>query len=326
MCVLRYSLLFSTLVSILVGQSKYDMNMISKSGGIWYLKGSKKPFTGIGYVLSDTSGKKIIESKYLNGHLHGPHSEWWHNGKKKTHGRYKKGKRHGRWVEYHNNGNIFTENSFKSGVYDGSSIEWHENGTLHFRGKYKEGEKLGSWEYWDDKGRLIEYACIKTRFGEIILDFFEDHAPAHVESFKDHVRSRYYDGTIFHRVVPDFVIQGGDPNTRLSNRKIHGKGGAAASFYGIGAKRDSSSWRLPAELNEIMHERGVVSMARGSNINSAGSQFFICVTDLPNLDGNYTVFGKVLDGMDVVDNIMKVSGDFKDNPIERVEMEISICN
>ena len=326
MFILRYSFLFSILVSILVGQSKYDMNMISKLGGIWYLKGSKKPFTGIGYVLSDTSKKKIIESKYLNGQLHGPHSEWWHNGKKKTHGRYKKGKRHGRWVEYHNNGNIFTENSFKSGVYDGSSSEWHENGTLHFKGKYKEGEKLGSWEYWDDKGRLIEYACIKTRFGEIILDFFEDHAPAHVESFKDHVRSRYYDGTIFHRVVPDFVIQGGDPNTRLSNRKIHGKGGAAASFYGIGEKRDSSSWRLPAELNEIMHERGVVSMARGSNINSAGSQFFICVTDLPNLDGNYTVFGKVLDGMDVVDNIMKVSVDFRDNPIERVEMEISICN
>ena len=300
--------------------------MISKSGGIWHLKGSKKPFTGIGYVLSDTSGEKIIESKYLNGQLHGPHSEWWHNGKKKIHGRYKKGKRHGRWVEYHNNGNIFTENSFNSGVYDGSSSEWHENGTLHFRGKYKEGEKLGSWKYWDDKGRLIEYACIKTRFGEIILDFFEDHAPVHVKSFKDHVRSRYYDGTIFHRVVPDFVIQGGDPNTRFTNRKIHGKGGAAASFYGIGAKKDSSSWRLPAELNEIMHERGVVSMARGPNINSAGSQFFICVTDLPNLDGNYTVFGKVLDGMDVVDNIMKVSVDFRDNPIERVEMEISICN
>ena len=158
------------------------------------------------------------------------------------------------------------------------------------------------------------------------MDFFEDHAPAHVESFKDHVRSRYYDGTIFHRVVPDFVIQGGDPNTRLSNRKIYGKGGAAASFYGIGARRDSSSWRLPAELNEIMHQRGVVSMARGSNINSAGSQFFICVTDLPNLDGNYTVFGKVLDGMDVVDNIMKVLVDFRDNPIERVEMKISICN
>ena len=103
------------------------------------------------------------------------------------------------------------------------------------------------------------------------------------------------------------------------------KGGAAASFYGIGAERDSSSWRLPAELNEIMHEEELCPCL-GSSINSAGSQFFICVTDLPNLDGNYTVFGKVLDGMDVVDNIMKVSVDFRDNPIERVEMEISICN
>ena len=83
MFILRYSFLFSILVSILVGQSKYDMDMISRSGGIWYLKGSKKPFTGIGYVLSDTSGKKIIESKYLNGQLHGTHSEWWHNGKKR---------------------------------------------------------------------------------------------------------------------------------------------------------------------------------------------------------------------------------------------------
>ena len=149
---MRYSFLFSILVSILVGQSKYEMNMIFKSGGIWYLKGSKKPFTGIGYILSDTSGEKIVESKYLNGQLHGLHSEWWYNGKKKTLGRYKKGKRHGRWVEYHNNGNIFTENSFKNGIYDGSSSEWHENGTLHCKGKYNEGEKLGSWEYWDDKG------------------------------------------------------------------------------------------------------------------------------------------------------------------------------
>ena len=126
--------------------------------------------------------------------------------------------------------------------------------------------------------------------------------------------------------MPDFVIQGGDPNTRLSNRKIHGKGGCGCIILWYWRKEDSSSWRLPAELNEIMHERGVVSMARGSNINSAGSQFFICVTDLPNLDGNYTVFGKVLDGMDVVDNIIKAAVDFRDNPIERVEMEISICN
>ena len=314
------------MVTALVGQSKYDMSMITRYGGMWYLKESKKPFTGIGYVLSGQSGEKIIESKYLKGQLHGQHNEWWENGKKKRQGRYKTGKRHGRWVEFHENGNIFTENSYRNGIHDGRSTEWHKNGAMYYRGEYENGEKLGSWEYWDDRGRLIDYVCIKTGYGEIILDLFEDHAPIHVKSFKKHVISGYYDGTIFHRVVPDFVMQGGDPNTRLSNRKIHGKGGAASSFYGIGDKKDPSSWRLPAEFNEIPHERGVVSMARGLNLNSAGSQFFICVADLPNLDGDYTVFGKVLDGMDIVDQIIKVPVDFRDNPIERVEMEITICN
>ena len=314
------------MVTALVGQSKYDMSMITRSGGMWYLKESKKPFTGIGYVLLGQSGEKIIESKYLNGQLHGQHNEWWENGKKKRQGRYKTGKRHGRWVEFHENGNIFTENSYRNGIHNGLSAEWHKNGAMHYRGEYENGEKLGSWEYWDDRGRLIEYVCIKTEFGEIILDLFEDHAPIHVKSFKEHVTSGYYSGTIFHRVVPDFVMQGGDPNTKLSNRKIHGKGGAASSFFGIGDNKDPSSWRLPAEFNEILHERGVLSMARGLNLNSAGSQFFICVADLPNLDGNYTVFGKVLDGMDIVDQIMNVPVDFRDNPIERVEIEITICN
>ena len=222
------------MVTALVGQSKYDMSMITRSGGMWYLKESNKPFTGIGYVVSGQSGEKIIESKYLKGQLHAQHNEWWENGKKKRQGRYKTGKRHGRWVEFHENGNIFTENSYRNGIHNGLSAEWHKNGAMHYRGEYENGEKLGSWEYWDDRGRLIEYVCIKTRFGEIILDLFEDHAPIHVKSFKEHVSSGYYDGTIFHRVIPDFVIQGGDPNSRLSNRKIHGKGGAASSFFGIG--------------------------------------------------------------------------------------------
>lgn len=300
--------------------------MIIKSEGISYLKGSKKPFSGIGYVLSEETGKKLIESKYLKGHLHGFYSEWWENGKKKRYGRYKEGKRDGRWVEYYENGNIFSENSFKNGIMHGFSNKWHENGTIHYKGKYNKGEKFGSWDYWDNNGKLIEYICIETKFGVIILDLFEDYAPIHAQNFKDHVESEYYSGTTFHRVISNFVIQGGDPITRLSNRKIHGKGGSASSYHGIGEKSEPLSWRLPEEFNDLNHKRGTLSMARGFDPNSAGSQFFICQRDLPNLDGEYTIFGKVIDGMNVVDHIAKVNVDFRDNPIKRVEMEISICN
>jgi peptidyl-prolyl cis-trans isomerase B (cyclophilin B) len=112
----------------------------------------------------------------------------------------------------------------------------------------------------------------------------------------------------------------------MTNRKIHGKGGSASSFHGIGDKKDPLSWRVPAEFNDMRHKRGTLSMARGQEKDSAGSQFFICVKDSPDLDNRYTIFGKVLEGMNIVDQIVNVPVDNRDNPIDRIEMEIYICN
>ena len=317
---------FIFIMSALVCQSRVEMNRLVRSEGLWYILGERRPFSGVAYVVSEHSEKKTQESKYSKGRLHGVHTEWWENGKKKRHGRYKLGKRHGRWVEYHENGNIGFENNFKDGIKDGSSTQWYEDGERYSKGEYTNGERIEPWEYWDQSGRPIQYACIKTNYGEIIIDLFDDESPVHVENFKGHVNAGYYNGTIFHRVIPNFVIQGGDPNSRMTNRKIHGKGGAASSFHGIGDKQDPFSWRLPAEFNDMRHERGILSMARGPENNSAGSQFFICVKDAPDLDNRYTIFGKVLEGMDIVDQIVNVPVDNRDNPIDRIEMEIYICN
>ena len=321
----RDALIIGLMLSTLIGQSKVDINMLIRSDGVWCLRNSTKPFSGIAYVLYEDS-KKNKESKYSKGQLHGSHNEWWENGKKKKSGRYKQGKRHGRWVEYHENGKLQLENTFNNGIKDGPTQEWHANGRIHLKGEYDQGEKLGSWEYYDKLGRSIQYACIQTKLGDIIIGLHEDDAPNHVKNFKDLIRTGYYDQTIFHRVIPDFIIQGGDPNSRLTNRKIHGKGGAAYSYHGIGDKKKSSTWKLPAEFNSLLHKRGTVSMARGIDEDSAGSQFFICVKDSPNLDNRYTIFGTVLVGMKVVDKIVTVPTDFRDNPINRIEMNISICN
>ena len=165
---------------------------------------------------------------------------------------------------------------------------------------------------------------ISTNKGDIILEFYPDIAPKHVESFMRHVENGYYDGTTFHRVIPGFMIQGGDPNSKSEDRGMHGMGGYAGMFYGIGDENNSESWMLPAEFSSTPHNRGILSMARAQSPNSAGSQFFICVADAHFLDNNYTVFGKVLKGMDVADQIVNSSRDKGDNPLERIEMNIKI--
>jgi peptidyl-prolyl cis-trans isomerase B (cyclophilin B) len=153
-------------------------------------------------------------------------------------------------------------------------------------------------------------ATIQTKFGEIILKFFPEVAPNHVNSFIELARDGFYDDTTFHRIVPGFVIQGGDPNTKSDDRSRHGMGGPG--------------FTLKAEFSKLPHKRGSVSMARAANPDSAGSQFFICVADAPFLDGEYTIFGEVVEGMDVVDKIVSQPKDQRDNPIERVEMKVRV--
>ncbi len=152
-----------------------------------------------------------------------------------------------------------------------------------------------------------EIAIIETTLGNIELEFLEDKAPGHVKNFKDLANKGFYDGTTFHRVIPGFMIQGGDPNSKSTNRSTHGKGGPG--------------YTIKAEFNDTPHDRGILSMARAQDPDSAGSQFYIVVKDSHFLDNQYTVFGRVIEGMEVADKIVGVSRDSRDNPDERVEMK-----
>ena len=169
-----------------------------------------------------------------------------------------------------------------------------------------------------------DVAVISTKFGDMVVEFFDESAPKHAESFKMHARNGYYNGTKFHRVIPGFVIQGGDPNSRSEDRSIHGRGGHAAKYFGIGKESEPNSWDLPAEFSSRTHSRGILSMARSQDPDSGGSQFFICVADAPFLDSQYTVFGRVIEGMDVVDQIVNTPRDQRDNPNDRIEMKVRI--
>ena len=170
----------------------------------------------------------------------------------------------------------------------------------------------------------VEVAIITTEFGDMVVEFFDNVAPKHVESFKIHTKNGYYDGTIFHRVIPGFMIQGGDPNSKDINKSNYGTGGHAAKYYGIGVESDPLTWNLPEEFNDINHKRGILSMARSNNPNSGGSQFFICAADAPHLNGQYTVFGQVIQGLRVIDQIVNLPRDSRDNPNNRVTMKVRL--
>jgi peptidyl-prolyl cis-trans isomerase B (cyclophilin B) len=157
-----------------------------------------------------------------------------------------------------------------------------------------------------------EIAVIETKFGKIEVGLFEGKAPGHVKNFKDLARKGFYDGTIFHRVIPGFMIQGGDPHTKSDDRSNHGMGGPGYS--------------IKAEFNDTPHKRGILSMARSQDPDSAGSQFFVVVKDAAFLDGQYTAFGKVLSGMTVADQIVNAPRDGRDNPNERIEMKVKVIN
>ncbi len=135
-----------------------------------------------------------------------------------------------------------------------------------------------------------EVAVIKTNEGEMVIQFWTDAAPNTIQNFKKLARQGLYDGTIFHRIVKGFMIQGGDPNS---------KDPAKESTYGAG----DPGYKIKAEFNNHSHDRGVISMARGPDPDSAGSQFFICLAPVRRLDGQYTTFGKLIKGDDVLDKI-----------------------
>ena len=155
-----------------------------------------------------------------------------------------------------------------------------------------------------------EIAVIETPLGNIEFELLEDVAPGHVQNFKDLANSDFYNGTIFHRVIPGFMVQGGAPNTKSDDRSSHGMGGPGHT--------------IKAEFNDEPHIRGIVSMARSQDPDSAGSQFFVVVKDSDFLDGQYTAFGRVIAGMDVADKIVDSPRDDRDNPIDRIEMKVTI--
>ncbi len=152
---------------------------------------------------------------------------------------------------------------------------------------------------------------LKTVQGDIVLRFFPDTAPEHVKNFIWHAENTY-PGCTFHRVIPGFMIQGGDPNTKPGATGQPGMGGWSYKGKGEG---------LEAEFNDRKHVRGILSMARASDPNSAGSQFFIMHADAPFLDGQYSVFGEVVTGLNVVDKIVNSDRDGADMPLEDQRIE-----
>ena len=143
-------------------------------------------------------------------------------------------------------------------------------------------------------------AELHTSAGEIDIRFFPDVAPNHVKNFIDLAEKGFYNGTKFHRVIPGFMIQGGDPNTISGPPQTWGTGGSPQT--------------VNAEFSSIPHKRGIVSMARSNDPNSASSQFFIMVAEYPSLNGKYSVFGQVTKGMDVADKIVSAPRDANDRP------------
>jgi peptidyl-prolyl cis-trans isomerase B (cyclophilin B) len=153
-----------------------------------------------------------------------------------------------------------------------------------------------------------EVAVIKTSEGELTLQFWPDVAPGHVENFMKLARQGFYDGTCFHRVIKGFMIQGGDPLTKdEANQNRWGTGGPGHS--------------IKAEFSDEPHVRGVLSMARSNDPNSAGSQFFICHGDARFLDRQYTAFGKLIKGGDVLEKIATTPTQPGDRPVRRMNID-----
>ena len=158
---------------------------------------------------------------------------------------------------------------------------------------------------------MAEEVTIKTDFVSIKFTLLPELAPETVRNFSNLTKDGFYNGTLFHRVIPGFMIQGGDPNTKNADKNMWGQGGPG--------------YNLKAEFSSRSHLRGIVSMARAADPDSAGSQFFIVTSDTTFLDKQYTVFGEVTEGMEVADKIVNLSRDSNDCPEQEVKMlEVTI--
>lgn len=170
----------------------------------------------------------------------------------------------------------------------------------NYKPTYKQGEKP---QY------IISVFQEGESLGDIQIELFPDVAPKHCRNFDSLVYIGFYDSTAFHRVIPGFMIQGGDPNTKSKSERYWGSG-------------DPSQRKIPAEFNDIPHDRGILSAARTNDPNSATSQFFICVAAAHYLNNKYTVYGKVLKGMEVADKVVNSPRDGRDRPNKKIIMKI----
>lgn len=190
----------------------------------------------------------------------------------------------------------------------GSAVVKAEEPKTETKETVKQGETKPASKEENKTVSTNEVAVIKTTEGEMVLEFWPDVAPGHVENFKKLAREGFYDGTCFHRVIKGFMIQGGDPLTKDESAK---------SRWGTGGP----GYQIKAEFNDRPHVRGVLSMARSNDPNSAGSQFFICHGDPRFLDKQYTAFGKLIKGDDVLEKIATTPTQPGDRPVKRMGVE-----
>ena len=338
------------------GQKEYNVENLILNGDSYTKKFSEEIVNGSIFIMMGDI--KVVMGRMRNGKKYDRWVYWWDNGLKKSEGSYDLGKKYGEWAYYNSLGIKDSIVNYKSSIKDGLYTTYYDDGKKKEYGNYNNGLRNGTWTKWWDNGKkeieivysdgdlinktLYDFdgnrineplstknkikgdAIINTKYGSIHIILYDELAPKHVESFRLHAENGFYDGTIFHRVIPGFMIQGGDPNTKGDKKTSYGIGGHSAKYYGIGKENQPETWSLPSEFNNTIHKRGILSMARGSDPNSGGSQFFICLADAPHLNGSYTVFGEVVSGMEVVDQIVNLPRDSRDNPKDRVEMTINL--
>lgn len=254
------------------------------------------------------NGQAMSTWTFSEGQPHGKQAGWYDNGEKMYERTFDQGKEIGLSQAWFEDGKMQYSESFIEGVKDGTAKAWYKNGQLKYTVDYSDGNIENNITIWAEDGTLStdSFVKIETSLGTFVVDLFEAEAPLHAENFKNLARSNSFDGIYFHRIIPEFVAQGGDPLTRDNeDREDDGQGGIGKN--------------IKAEIG-LPHLRGSIGAARDQNPekSSSGSQFYICLKKQPQLDSGYTVFGTVLLGMEVVDKMATFETDERDNPIEPI--------